>query len=77
MRCELVASPRPRRPLCPYCARLDIRDIRVAGRPQVSYTCGLHVRAPRVDRCAFYLREPGADDDRQRTGRWRVVGTAH
>jgi hypothetical protein len=76
MACTLVRSPRPRRPLCPYCSRLDIRDIRVAGRAQVSYTCGLHVRAPRVDRCAFYVRATGADDDRQRPRRWRVVGTA-
>src|SRR5438105_1904357 len=48
-------------------------SIRVAGRPQVSYTCGLHFRAPNVERCAFYERlvagEPGrilakADADR-------------
>jgi hypothetical protein len=77
MHCELVTSPRPRRPLCPYCARLDIRDIRVAGRPRVAYTCGWNpIRAARVDRCPFYMREPGADDDRQHPGRWRVVGAA-
>jgi hypothetical protein len=56
---EFVRSPAPRRPLCWYCSRLDIRDIRVAKRPQVSYTCGWNpVRAPRVDRCQFFLREP-------------------
>jgi len=74
---ELVPSPAPRRPLCWFCARLDIRDIRVAKVAQVSYTCGWNpVYAPRVDRCGFYLREPGSNDDLQRRGRWRVVGTA-
>ena len=76
MICEFVRSPAPRRPLCWRCARLDIRDITVARRAQVSYTCGLHVRAPRVDQCRFFMREPGADDTLQPRGRWRVVGLA-
>jgi hypothetical protein len=77
MRCELVKVPCPRRPLCWQCARLDIRNIRVGGRPEVAYTCGWNpMRAPRVDRCEFYEREPGGDDDRQPRGRWRVVGVA-
>ena len=71
MNCEFLRSPATRRPLCWYCSRLDVRAIRVATRHQVSYTCGLHVRAPNVDR---YRREPGADDTRHRRGRWRVVG---
>jgi hypothetical protein len=75
---EFIRSPAPRRPLCWLCARLDIREIRVAKRPQVSYTCGCNpIRAPLVDRCQFFLREPGADDRAQRRGRWRVAGTAH
>jgi hypothetical protein len=77
MLCEFIRSPSPRRSLCWHCAHLDSRDIRVAKRSQVSYTCGLHRRAPYVDRCAFFMREPGADDDRQRRGRWRVAGVAH
>ena len=64
MRCEFIRSPARRRPLCWYCSRLDIRDIRVAKRHEVSYTCGWNpIRAPRVDRCQFFMREPGADDD--------------
>ena len=75
---QFVTSPIPRRPLCWLCARLYIRDIRVAKIPQVSYSCGWNpIRAPRVDRCAFFMREIGADDRAQRRGRWRVVGTAH
>jgi hypothetical protein len=74
MRCEFVRSPVPRRPLCWLCARLDIRDIWVAKRPQVSYTCELHIRAPNVDRCQFFRREPGADNATQSRGRWRVAG---
>jgi len=38
------------------------------------------IRAPYVDRCAFYMREiggPRGDDRAQRRRRWRVVGTAH
>jgi hypothetical protein len=59
MRCEFVRSPRGG-PLCWFCSRLDIRDIHVAKRPQVSYTCGWNpIRAPYVDRCAFFMREPG------------------
>jgi hypothetical protein len=76
MQCELVRSPAPRRPLCWFCAKLEIRDILVAKRARVSYLCNLHRRSPNVDRCAFYLREPGTDDDLQRRGRWRVVGCA-
>ena len=77
MLCEFIRSPAPRRPLCWYCARLNIRDIRVAGRPEVAYTCGWNpIRAPYVDRCAFFIREPGADDREQRRGRWRVAGVA-
>ena len=78
MLCEFISSPAPRRALCWLCARLDMRDISVAKHPQVAYTCGWNpIRAPYVDRCAFFMREPGTDDDRQRRGRWRVVGTAH
>jgi hypothetical protein len=74
---EFIRSPGPRRPLRWLCARLDIRDISVAKRPQVNYTCGWNpIRAPHVDRCAFFIREPGTDDDRQRPGRWRVAGAA-
>ena len=77
MLCESVRSPAPRRPLCWLCARLDIRDITVAKQPQVSYMCGWNpIRAPYVDRCAFYMREIGADDRVQPRGRWRVVGVA-
>jgi hypothetical protein len=77
MLCEFIRSPVVRRPLCWRCARLDIRDIRVASRPQVSYTCGWNpIRAPRVDRCQSFLREPGADDAMQRRGRWRIAGVA-
>jgi hypothetical protein len=37
----------------------------------------LHVRlaqarAPQVDRCAFFMREPGADDAMQRRGPWLI-----
>jgi hypothetical protein len=47
MLCEFVRSPVPRRGLCWLCARLDIRDISVAKRPRVSYTCGWNpIRAP-------------------------------
>jgi hypothetical protein len=76
MLCELGRSPAPRRSLCWYCARLDIRDIFIVKRADVSYTCGWHKRAPRVDRCEFFQREPGADDRAQRPGRWRVAGIA-
>jgi hypothetical protein len=77
MHCEFVRSPVPRRPLCWYCSRLDIRDITVAKQPQVSYTCGWNpIRAPNVDRCQFFMREPGADDRAQRRRRWRAVNTA-
>jgi hypothetical protein len=34
------------------------------------------IRAPHVDRCAFFMRELGADDGMQPHGRWRVVGIA-
>jgi hypothetical protein len=78
MNCELVRSPAPRRPLCWRCARLTIRGIWVAGRPETSYSCGWNpIRAPDVDRCDFYMREIGADDDVQPRGRWLVVGVAH
>jgi hypothetical protein len=43
-----------RRGICWRCAKLDMRDIRTACRPQVSYTCGLHFRAPNVERCQFF-----------------------
>jgi len=76
MQCEFIRSPVPRRTLCWLCAKLTIRDIRVAGKPRVSYTCGMHIRCPAVNACRFFVREPGADDDRQRRGRWRVAGTA-
>jgi hypothetical protein len=77
MLCEFIRSPASRRSLCWWCARLDIRDIRVAKRPQVSYTCGWNpIRALRVDRCEHFRREPGADDALQRRGRWRVAGVA-
>ena len=70
--CEFIRSPRPRRPLYWICARLDVRDIRVAKEARVSYTCGWNpIRAPRVNRCEFFRREPGADDDLKRRGRWR------
>jgi hypothetical protein len=32
------------------------------------------IRAPRVDRCNFFLREPCADYRAQRRGWWRVAG---
>jgi hypothetical protein len=60
-----------------------MRDIRVAGRPQVSYTCGLHFRAPNVERCPFYVRLVGGDDDAPVTlgAFWRrpmrIVGVAY
>jgi hypothetical protein len=38
-------------------ANLDVRDITVAKRVQVAYTCGWNpIRAPRVDQCQFYVR---------------------
>jgi hypothetical protein len=77
MLCEFVRSPAPRRPLCWRCAKLDIRPILVANRPEVAYTCNMMLRAPYVDRCQFYVREPGADDDMQPRGRWRIIGVAH
>ena len=73
--CELVRSPAPRRLPCWLCARLEIRDISVAKGPQVSYTCRWNpIRAPHVDRCDFFLREPGADDRVRWRGEWRVAG---
>ncbi|MGI8895901.1 MAG: hypothetical protein ACR2HE_09680 [Casimicrobiaceae bacterium] len=56
---------------------VDIRNISVAGRHRIAYTCGWNpIRAPQVDRCEFFLREPGADYAMQRRGRWRVAGIA-
>lgn len=68
------------RGLCWRCARLSIRDVLVAGVRRVTYTCGLNIRAPEVARCAWFLREPGVDDDappsmRPRRLRWPLVGT--
>jgi hypothetical protein len=76
MLCEFVRSFAPRRPLCWLCARLDIRDIRFAKRAEVSYTCGLHIRAPHVNRCRYFGRELGTDDRSQPRGRSRVAGVA-
>ena len=72
-----IAAPRG---LCWHCARLSIRDVRVAMAHQVSYTCGLNIRAPEVVHCAWFLREPGANDDAPpamlaRRLRWPLVGT--
>jgi len=72
-----------RRGICWHCVKLDMRDIRVAGRPQVSYTCGLNFRAPDVGRCPFYVRLTGSDDDAPVTqgAFWRrpmrIVGVAY
>ncbi len=68
------------RGLCWRCARLSIRDVLVAGARRVTYTCGLNIRAPEVARCAWFLREPGVDDDTPPTMlprrlRWPLVGT--
>ena len=53
------------------------RYFRLKGKNKRPYTGGWNpIRAPRVDRCAYFMREPGADDDRQRRGRWRVAGVA-
>ena len=71
-----------RRGICWRCAKLEIRDIRVAFRPQVSYTCPHHFRAPNVERCQFFERLVGADDDAPATlgAFWRrpmrIVGVA-
>jgi hypothetical protein len=43
-------------------ARFSARTFRTKPRPR--------------DRCAFFVRETGTDDDRQRRGRWRVAGVA-
>jgi hypothetical protein len=51
------------RGICWHCDKLDMRDIRVAGRPQVSFTCPSHFRVPNVERCPFYVRLVGGDDD--------------
>lgn len=72
-----IAAPRG---LCWHCARLSIRDVLVAGVRRVTYTCGLNIRAPEVARCAWFLREPGADDHAPpamlaRRLRWPLVGT--
>jgi hypothetical protein len=40
-----------------------MRDIRVAKRREVGYTCNLHRDAPNVQRCPFYMRLVGGDDD--------------
>jgi len=67
------------RGICWLCARLAIRDVIVARRRVVTYTCGLSVYAPELERCAYFLREPGSDDDvprNSRAGRWRIVGVA-
>jgi len=70
-----------RRGICWRCAKLDMRDIRVAGRPQVSYTCRLHFRAPNIERFQFFERLVGGDDGAPpRIPYWRmpmrVVGDA-
>jgi len=52
-----------RRGICWHCTKLEMRDISVARRPQVSYTCGLYFRAPNVERCQFFERLVGGDDD--------------
>ena len=64
---EFIRSPTPRRPLCWLCARLDIRDIWVAKQSRVSYTCGWNpIKAPRVDRCSFFMRAIAAENRPQR-----------
>jgi len=70
-----------RRGICWHCDRLEMRDMRVAERPQVSYTCGLNFRAPNVEQCPFYVRLTGGDDDEPpRIPFWRrpmrIVGVA-
>lgn len=65
------------RGICWYCARLAIRDVIVARQLDVLYTCGLCVTAPKIVRCAYFLREPGSDDEvlaARRIGRLQIIG---